>query len=75
MTLLDPTYELTHSPKVPMTPEQLDAFRPQTPVAGAPRTARQIAYASGIAEIEGVVLRIEALERELAELKSAPRKK
>ncbi len=73
MSELDPTYDLVRAPKRPLTPAELEILRPLTP-ASAPdaRTAKQIAYASGIREIEGLVLRIEELEHAVAELKAPP---
>jgi hypothetical protein len=71
MSELDPTYDLVRSRKVPMTPEQLDALRPK-PVArtnSAP-TAARAAYDCGIKGLEPILLRLEAVEKELAELKS-----
>lgn len=73
MSELDPTYDLVRAPKRPLTPAELEILRPLTP-ASAPdaRTDKQIAYASGIREIEGLVLRIEELEHAVAELKAPP---
>jgi len=69
MTTLDPTYELTRKPRVPMSPEQLDALRPKPVVATSqPSTAKQMAYETGIRALEPLVLRIEALEATVREL-------
>jgi hypothetical protein len=70
VTALDPFASLVNRPRVPMTPAELDALRPKPVVTEQPaKTAAQIAYDSGIKELEGVILRIEALERTVAELR------
>ena len=43
-------------------------------VKDGPPTAKQIAYRSGVADLESIVLRIEALEEEVRQLKAAKRK-
>lgn len=69
----DPTRELVSAPKLPMTPAQLDALRPKpataTPLSDAAE-AKKLAYDSGIKELEGLVLRVQALERQVAELRN-----
>jgi hypothetical protein len=65
----DPTREATRAPKLPMSPAQLDALRPKPVVANQPVSeAKAIAYRSGIKEIEGLVLRIEAFEEQVRKL-------
>jgi hypothetical protein len=57
----------------PMTPEQLDALRPKPAVAtpfSAAAEAKRIAYQAGVSQLEGIILRLQALEREIADLKS-----
>jgi hypothetical protein len=70
----DPTAAAVRRPWAPMTPEQLDALRPQNKVT-APETpaqeARRIGYQSGVQVLEGLALRLQALEREVAELRAA----
>jgi hypothetical protein len=62
----------TGAVKTPLTPAQLDELRPKQPAAGQPivSSARQIAYKCGIKEIEGLVLRIEALEARVQNLEA-----
>jgi hypothetical protein len=71
--LRDPTAAAVSKPWQPMTPAQLDALRPQNKVA-PPETpaqeAKRVAYQSGVAALEGVILRLQAVERELAELRA-----
>jgi hypothetical protein len=69
MNNLDPTYELTHRPRLPMSPEQLDALRPK-PVAEQPAgsAAKRIAYQAGVTALEPLILRIEELERKVRTL-------
>lgn len=65
----DPTAELVSRPKLPMTPEQLATYKPKPVAAHSHGSAAAIAYRSGIKELEGVVLRLEAVEAELRRLK------
>jgi len=56
----------------PLTPAQLDALRPQAgpvPAHAQPSTAAQIAYKTGIKELQPLAERVEALERAVAWLK------
>lgn len=57
--------------RTPMTPTQLDELRPkpaaQRPVAS---TAKQVAYQTGIRELEPLVLRIESLEALVRQLQA-----
>lgn len=66
----DPTKEACSRKKLPMSPEELAKYRPQ-PVATSTThpTAKQIAYQAGVSALESIVLRLEAVEREIAELK------
>ena len=55
----------------PLTNAQLDALRPQAvDVRSAPSTAAQLAYKSGIKELQPLVERVEELERTVAWLKA-----
>jgi hypothetical protein len=69
----DPTFAACHRPWAPMTPEQLDAYRPK-PEAAVPETpaqeAKRIAYQMGVSALEGIILRLQSLEREVAELRA-----
>jgi hypothetical protein len=68
MTKLDPNYDLVRSPKMPLTPQQLEDLRPK-PAAPAPKIdeAKAIAYKTGIKDLEPVIRRIISLERTVAE--------
>jgi hypothetical protein len=63
MTQLDPNYDLVRSPKVPLTPQQLEDLRPK-PAAPAPKIdeAKALAYKTGIKDLEPLVRRIIFLE-------------
>jgi hypothetical protein len=68
----DPTAAAVRRPWAPMTPEQLDALRPQNKQAAPetpPMEAKRIAYQSGVSALEGLVLRIQELEFFVAELR------
>lgn len=72
MKPVDPTREAVSRPRLPMTPEQLESYRPKPVVTEQPaETAKQIAYRAGVGALEGIVLRIEELERQVRELKKA----
>jgi hypothetical protein len=62
----DPTRAACNRPWKPMSPEQLDAYRPQNRVTAAPETpaqeASRIAYETGVTGLGPLVLRIIALE-------------
>jgi hypothetical protein len=70
----DPTAAAVRRPWSPMTPEQLDSYRPKA-AAAVPETpeqeARRISYQTGITELAPLVLRLIALEKEVAELRAA----
>jgi hypothetical protein len=72
MNTNDPTYELTRRPRLPMTPEQLDALRPK-PKAEQPvgSEAKRIAYQAGVSALEPLILRLEQVERDIQWLKEA----
>ena len=65
----DPTAVLVSTPKVPMTPAQLDALRPKPVLVHEDGSAKAIAYRAGVKELENIVLRLEALEAEVRRLK------
>jgi hypothetical protein len=67
----DPTYELVRRPKLPLTPEQLATYKPKpVDAAHSHGSAAAIAYRAGVKELEGIVLRLEAVEAELRRLKN-----
>jgi len=72
--LRDPTRAAVSRPWSPMTPEQLDAYRPQNRANATVETpaqqASRITYQTGITGLGPLVLRIIALEKLVAELKS-----
>jgi len=72
--VLDPTAAAVRRPFKPMTPEQIDSYRPK-PVAATPETAAQeaarIVYQTGVTGLGPLVLRIIKLEKEVAELRAA----
>jgi hypothetical protein len=61
----------TNRERKPMTPEQLDALRPK-PVSEHPvgTEAKRIAYQAGVSALEGIILRIEELERKVSMLEA-----
>jgi hypothetical protein len=66
----DPTREAVSRKRVPMTPEQLESYRPRPVIASQPaETAKQIAYRAGVSALEPLILRVEQLERDIKWLK------
>jgi hypothetical protein len=69
---LDPTKVATSKPWQPLSPEQIDSYRPRPVVQRAEtpnEEAHRIAYQTGVSGLEPLVLRIIELERLVAELK------
>lgn len=62
----DPTREATCAPRNPMTPAELDSYRPK-PAVTLDDEAKRISYRLGMKEIEPLVRRLLLLEATVAE--------
>jgi len=61
----------TNRERKPMTPQQLNDLRPKPVAEQTPGvTAKQIAYRAGVTALEGIILRIEALEEKVQKLQA-----
>jgi hypothetical protein len=67
----DPLKELFSAPRQPMTPAQIESYRPKPATASNIDEAKAIAYKTGIKELEPLIRRIIALEEKVAALQSA----